>query len=199
MPVVYLNQDIAGKPSVSINDVAGARTGTRYLLHLGHRRFTFVHGVHEEGFAWSATQRIKGFAAEMAAVDLGASDYQAIAVEGGADGDAIVAQLLSARELPTAVFAESDEIALNLLPAIRRVGLRIPEDLSLLGFDGHEMSARFGLSTVEQPVVQMGQQAADLAIALAAGRSIEPTRIEVPTRLVPRLTTAPPRSHPLRD
>jgi DNA-binding LacI/PurR family transcriptional regulator len=194
MPVVYLNQEQPGAPSVSIDDVAGARAGTRYLLNLGHRRFAFVHGRHEEGFAWSATRRVHGFSAEVAAAGLTAADYQTLAFHGETDADAVVAQLLSGHELPTAVFAESDEIALALLPALRRVGLGMPEDLSLLGFDDHEMAARFGLSTVAQPVFQMARKTADLAIALADGGSPEQTRIRVEARLVPRLTTGPPRS-----
>ena len=195
MPIVYLNQGRPGAPSVSIDDVAGARAGTRYLLRLGHRRVAFVRGTPARGFAWSATERVNGFNAEMAAAGTGC-DAQVIPVDNDPDGDAVVGQLLSAPDLPTAIFAESDGIALTLLPALRRVGLRVPEDISVLGFDGQEMAARFGLSTIAQPVAEMGARAADLAITLAAGTAPEQAQIQVQTVLVPRLTTAPPPVRP---
>lgn len=191
MPVVYLNQVVAGAPSVSIDDVAGARTGTRYLLNLRHRRFAFVHGTYDEDFAWSAARRKDGFIAELTEAQLDPSQYRCIPVEPDSDGHDVVATLLSTCELPTAVFCESDEIAFSLLPALRRAGLRVPEDISVLGFDGHEMAPRFGLSTIAQPVLSMGRQAADLAIALARGDTTSPAHRPVETYLVPRLSTGP--------
>lgn len=193
MPVVYLNQVVPGKPSVSIDDVAGARTGTRYLLNLGHRHLTFLHGDHEEGFAWSAIRRVNGFTAELAAAGLDPAEHPTMPVPEHRDPDAVVAQLLSGPRLPTALFAESDEIALRLLPALRRAGIRVPEDLSVLGFDGHPLGALFGLSTVAQPVTDLGTHAATMALTLTARRPLDKISVAAETTLLPRLTTAPPR------
>lgn len=191
MPVVHLNQRLPGSPGVSIDDEAGARSGTRYLVNLGHTAFAFVHGLPQPGFVWSAVDRVEGVSAELTAAGLSAP--LRIPTHGPHDSGAVVGALLAAPVLPTAVFAESDEIALSLLPALGRAGLRVPEDVSLLGFDDHEMAARFGLSTIEQPVHAMAARAAELAVTLAAGASPEETEILVDTRLVPRQTTGPVR------
>ena len=87
---------------------------------------------------------------------------------------------------------ESDELAMSVLAELSRVGVRVPGSLSVIGFDGHAMADMFGLSTVAQPVDQLGRQAAELALSLTGGAPARRKSIMVPTRLVLRTSTAPP-------
>jgi LacI family transcriptional regulator, repressor for deo operon, udp, cdd, tsx, nupC, and nupG len=204
MPLVYLNQPVTGAPSVSIDDVAGARTGARHLLHLGHRRIAFVQAADQTGFVYSAARRVQGYTAELDAAGVQRSEQLILSARSVTDGEGVLAQYLSQPELPTALMVESDELALSVMAACWRVGLRTPGDVSVLGFDDHAMAETFGLSTVAQPVDVLGREAAALAVPLAAGwadpeqRSSSPepdlpTTLTVPTRLVLRDTTGRPR------
>jgi DNA-binding LacI/PurR family transcriptional regulator len=106
----------------------------------------------------------------------------------------VVTELLSRSSPPTALMLASDELALSVLAALGRAGIVVPGDISVLGFDDHAMSERFGLSTVAQPVSELGWLAAAMALTLASGRSVRPKSTTLPTHLVQRLTTGrPPR------
>ena len=102
--------------------------------------------------------------------------------EHGADA---MNQLLSLREPPTAVYAHSDELALGAMRCIRRAGLRIPEDISIVGIDDHPQAAITDLTTVRQPVREQGRLAGEILMKLLAGEKV-PNRIEVATNLVVR-------------
>ena len=104
-----------------------------------------------------------------------------------------MAALLSRPVLPSAVFAQSDEMAMGALRAIRKAGLRCPEDISMVGFDDHEMAELFELTTVAQPVSELGAMAARHLVAALRG-VVVPDSTTVATRLVIRGTTCPPRS-----
>jgi len=97
--------------------------------------------------------------------------------------------------VPTAIFAASDEMAVGAVHAVREAGLRVPEDISVIGIDDHEMAEFFELSTVAQPVREQGRLAAMLLLD-ALDEEVDlpgtPRAITVPTRLVVRRTTAPP-------
>ena len=117
-------------------------------------------------------------------------------VDGGytvAGGVAAMAALLSRPVLPTAVFAQSDEMAMGALRAIRKAGLRCPEDVSVVGFDDHELAELFELTTVAQPVRDLGAMAARHLVAALRG-VVVPDSTTVPTHLVIRGTTCPPGS-----
>jgi LacI family repressor for deo operon, udp, cdd, tsx, nupC, and nupG len=191
MPVVYLNQRVRGVPSVSIDDAAGTRDGVRHLRSLGHRRIAFVQPENPTGFRYSATDRVDGFRAAMSEAGVPPAEQQVITAADAGSADEVVATALSAPAPPTALVAESDEIAIGILGAMHRVGLRAPDDLSLLGFDDHALAARLGLSTIAQPVEALGTQAAELALTLAAGAVPARRVLVVPTRLVLRRTTGP--------
>jgi DNA-binding LacI/PurR family transcriptional regulator len=104
-------------------------------------------------------------------------------------------ELLGGDQLPTAVFAESDEMAFGALRVLRRAGLDAPRDISVIGFDDHEMAEAFDLTTVAQPVAQQGQAAARLVLELLGrpGRSGAAAGVTLPTRLVVRGSVRPPR------
>ena len=104
-----------------------------------------------------------------------------------------MSQLLSLREPPTAVYAHSDEVAVGAMRTLRRAGLRIPEDISVIGIDDHPLAELTDLTTVSQPVRQQGLLAGQMVLGLLQGDDIE-RAVTMPTRLVIRQSTAPPRT-----
>lgn len=195
IPLVLLGAALAGVPSVGIDDEAAARSATKHLLSLGHRRIALVSGRPFERIPFTAApDRTRGFL--RALKDAGVAWDPTLEV--AADFTARGAQnafptLLERTDPPSAVFAESDEMAFGVIAAARARGLRIPEDLSVVGIDDHELAESLGLSTVAQPVHTLGELAA-LHLAGLITEQVAPqtpTTIVVPTMLVPRGSTAP--------
>ncbi|MGI3779310.1 MAG: LacI family DNA-binding transcriptional regulator [Janthinobacterium lividum] len=193
VPLVYLNQRVRGVPSVAIDDVAGARDGVRELLRLGHRRIGFVRSIgRRPGFRYSADRRVEGFRAAMAEAGVPEADQLVVDAPDLDAGEDVLALALADPDRPTALAVDSDELAIGILAALVRAGLRAPHDLSLLGFDDHAMAARLGLSTVAQPAARTATEAATLALQLAAGETPVRRTIQVPTQVVLRRTTGAP-------
>lgn len=192
MPLVFVNHRVAGAASVAIDDAAGAMVATQHLINLGHRRIAFVGIRHEPGLRVSSAARLAGYRQAMKAAKVAARDQLLISTPRPVDGQDVVSQLLAQARPATALLAESDDLAMRVLAALWGMGLRTPNDVSVVGFDDHAMASVFGLTTVAQPVDQLGRQAAELALALAAGDSPSPRAITVPTSLVLRDTTGRP-------
>jgi DNA-binding LacI/PurR family transcriptional regulator len=209
-PVVVLDQPaLPGVPLVGIDDVAGGEAAVRHLLELGHRRLAVLtmplQAVGREGRADLGRQReatysvirrrLAGAAAAMAAA--GETWDQVTVVECAANDPAAaadaVAGLLAGPEAPTAVFACSDQLALGVLRAARSAGIRVPEGLSVVGFDDSP-SARVAdppLTTVAQPLRERGQAIGALVRALLRGEDVSSPAVS-PVELVIRSSTGPP-------
>jgi DNA-binding LacI/PurR family transcriptional regulator len=112
---------------------------------------------------------------------------------GGPQGAEAMGELLGLHEPPTAVYAHSDEVALGAMRTLRRAGLRIPEDISVIGIDNHPLAELTDLTTVSQPVREQGLLAGQMVLGLLQGDDVE-RAVTVPTRLIIRRSTAPPRT-----
>jgi DNA-binding LacI/PurR family transcriptional regulator len=184
-----------GFPGVRIDDVDAAMLATDHLLELGHRRIAFIGGGQTARGTFTAPgDRRHGYRQSLRAAGIDVSP--ALELEGDftvTSGREAMRQLLALDEPPTAVFAASDEMAMGCLHAIRQAALLVPDDISVIGIDGHEMSYLHDLTTVSQPVVQQGAIAARLLLDLLRGDDVPDDRIVVmPTELVVRQTTGPP-------
>src|SRR5262249_50204795 len=104
---------------------------------------------------------------------------------------AVATELLSLPERPTAVFAASDTQAIGVLEAARALGVSVPGELSVIGFDDIEVAAYVGLTTVPQPLVEGGRRGARILLDVLAGRPVAPLRELLPLELVVRSTTGP--------
>ncbi|QFY07754.1 LacI family DNA-binding transcriptional regulator [Nonomuraea phyllanthi] len=195
IPLVLLDPaDAPGKniPSVGAGNWNGGLTATRHLLELGHRRIGIITGPDS---ALSSRARLDGYrtALDMAGVPvdpelIGRGDFL---VEGGL---AEAHRLLSRPDRPTAIFATNDGQAIGVYHAAHELGLRIPDDLSVIGFDDLP-SVRWAippLTTIRQPLSQMAAAATSMMLTLAAGEPLPQSRIELATDLVVRGSTAPP-------
>lgn len=179
---------------VGIDDLASARTATNHLINLGHRRIAMIGGGDSIATHFiTPDDRRDGYRQAMAEADLPVLPGYELDGSYTADGgEAAMVELLSLPHPPTAVFAQSDEMAIGAMRALRRCGLSCPVDVSIIGFDDHEMASLVDLTTIRQPAEQQGELAAKQVLACLRG---EPVRHElVPTRLVLRGTTCPPRA-----
>lgn len=178
--------------SVGSTNFSGGLTATRHLLELGHRRVAYVGGT--PGAACNQA-RLQGFRAAMEAAGArigkgyersGSFEFKDGLIEGAA--------LLELPQPPSAIFAANDEMALGILEAARTRGLRVPADLSVIGFDDTEVSrvASPPLTTVAQPLRQMGAVALRTALRLGAGEHVDSHHVELATELVVRESTAAP-------
>jgi LacI family transcriptional regulator, repressor for deo operon, udp, cdd, tsx, nupC, and nupG len=192
MPLVFVNQRKAGSVSVSVDDAAGAEVAVQHLLNLGHRRICYVGFAHDPAARPSSASRLIGYRRVLAAAKVSARDQRVISTTRAGDGSDVVRQLLGAPRPPTALLAESDDLAMRVLAALWRVGLRTPQDMSVVGFDDHAMAGTLGLTTMAQPVAELGRQAAGLALAMAAGEPPQRRVITLPASLVLRASTGRP-------
>jgi LacI family transcriptional regulator len=179
-----------GIPCVSAMHAAGAKAATEHLLELGHRRIGAIGGVQ----GWYAhEERMHGFRAAMAAAGIlpdpeliRFSDWRIPAGERAAE------DLLAHPEPPTAIFAFNDNVAIGALNVARRRGLRVPKDLSIVGFDDtfQAMIVAPTLTTVRQPLAELGRMGVSLLLRLIDGQALEALRMELATTLVVRESTA---------
>jgi LacI family transcriptional regulator, repressor for deo operon, udp, cdd, tsx, nupC, and nupG len=195
VPLAVVGGHLPGFPRVGIDDADGAATAVRHLLLLGHRDIAMISGDPDDAFGRATTSaRRAGFEATLAEAGIPPAEDRVVSEPWGVTGGKrAMEQLLARRRLPTAVFAESDEMALGALQTLRQAGLAVPGRVSLIGFDDHEMAPAGDLTTIAQPVRRQGELAAGRLLAVLAGREPdEPVDLELPTRLVVRGTTGPP-------
>ncbi|STX07643.1 LacI family DNA-binding transcriptional regulator [Kocuria rosea] len=180
-------------PSIGSTNWAGGHEATTHLLGLGHRRIGHLSGA---GGSVPARERLAGY--RSALEDAGVPHDPGLVTGGGFSYEAGFAgaqELLELEDPPTALFAASDEAALGAFEAARQAGLRVPEDLSVVGFDD-TLLARWAspkLTTVRQPLHAMGEMAVERAITLLAGGSRRVHPLQLQTSLVERSSTAAPR------
>jgi len=197
VPTVVI--DPAGVPALDVPTIgatnwAGGLSATQHLVQLGHRRVGFVAGPKN---LLCSRARMDGYRAGLEAA--GIKPDESLIRQGDFlydSGFAAGASLLDMDRPPTAIFASSDTMALGVHEAARQRGLRVPNDLSVVGFDDLP-EARWAsppLTTVRQPLAEMGGLAARTILRLARGEEIQAPRIELATELIVRDSTRPP--HP---
>ncbi|WP_033343689.1 LacI family DNA-binding transcriptional regulator [Catenuloplanes japonicus] len=187
--------DPAGVPAMDIPTIgatnwAGGLSATEHLLSLGHRRIGFIAGPKR---LLCSRARLDGYRAGLEAA--GIEMREELLFQGDfyhESGFAGGTALLELDDPPTAIFASSDQMAFGVYEAVRRRGLRVPDDVSVVGFDDlpETQWASPPLTTVRQPLAEMGLLAARTVLRLAQGEDIDTPRIELATHLVVRDSTA---------
>jgi LacI family transcriptional regulator len=195
VPVVLIDHAHPRLPSVTVDDVAGGRLAAEHLLGLGHRRIAFAGDTVDEVHGCSAsTRRCTGYRRALADAGIPGREELVILRPHGQGAAEIVEELLALDEPPTALFAASDQQALAVLEAATQLGLHVPEDLSVVGFDDVELARYAGLTTVAQPLAVSGAKGAELLLSSLNGSAISTPSQHLPLELVVRGTTAPPSS-----
>ncbi len=179
-------------PSIGSTNWAGGMAAARHLIELGHTRIGVIAGPDD---LMATRARVDGFRSAMGAANLPIDDSLIISNEFSDEASAEPGiRLLSRTDRPTAIFATSDIKALGAYEAARSLGLRIPHDLSVVGYDDLPLARWAGppLTTVRQPLMEMAQEAAKLVVRLRAEPRSSADRIELVTSLVVRSSTARP-------
>jgi LacI family transcriptional regulator len=181
-------------PTIDADNLRGAHLATEHLIDLGHTRIAMITGRHD---LLSSVLRERGYRQAMRKAQLDIDERLIQAGEYLPDPSRYAARtILSLPEPPTAIFAANDTSALATMAVATELGLRVPEDLSVVGFDNIPESALNvpALTTVEQPIRLMGQRAVEMLIELIEGRPLERTHLTLETRLVVRASTSAPRT-----
>ncbi|MFI7586537.1 LacI family DNA-binding transcriptional regulator [Spongisporangium articulatum] len=193
VPALLLNGYVQGGllPSVLPDEVAGGRAAAQLVLDAGHTRLAYLTG---QASLWPTRARLRGF--RDAVVRAGLDPHDQVVLRGNYRADSgyeLTRQLLAAGPPPTAVLCGNDRMALGAYLALKEAGLRIPEDVSVVGYDDQvDLAADVhpALSTVRMPYYQMGRWAAQQAVAGTIPTL--PTRTYLPCPPVPRASVGPP-------
>lgn len=178
--------------TLTVDDLAVGRLATAHLLGLGHRRLAHIGADAVSNAASSVPAlRRRGFEESLAeaGVEVPAVEPADFTIEGGSTA---ATRVLSRDDRPTALFAASDEMAIGAILAARGLGLRVPDDVSIIGVDGHELGRWFGLTTIDQFARGQGERAAEAVLDALDGGPPAPGRGTLPFELVDRGSTAPP-------
>lgn len=204
VPIVTLGSAIEGVSSVLVDNVVVGQRAAQHLIDLGHRRIAFFGDEDGEAMGFPvAVDRHRGY--DMTLRAAGIEPDPALVYSSGFTingGEAALHRCLSdGPARPTAVFAVSDEVAIGALHAARMHDLRIPEELSVIGVDGHDFAYLFDLTTISQPVRDQGRIAARLLLEQVNDPHHTPTAVTVGCELLRRGSTGPLRSrrHPAAD
>lgn len=191
-PLVFVGAGAPGHVTVGLDDVSTARRAVAHLADLGHRAVAHLSGEPNDTLEWSpAARRAEGWRAEMAARGLPCAGLEVHGHFDVAGGRESLHALLDRRPDVTAVFAASDEMAMGAILALRDRGLRVPQDVSVIGVDGHDMAEHLGLTTMVQNAQEQGMTAAAVLLDMITGAPV-PRDVLFPTVLVERGSTSAP-------
>ncbi len=195
-PFVLIDHQVVNEPcpSVSATNWQGAYQATEYLIELGHREIGFITGSMDLN---SATDRLEGYRSALRTNHFPENPH--LIYEGEytqPSGYAGATTLLDLDEIPTAIFASNDAMAMGAMDAVRNRGLRVPEDISILGFDDVPQSAmvRPALTTVRQPLEQMGRVATQMLQDILKNPEKDFDQMRLPTELIIRDSAQPPNT-----
>lgn len=199
-PIVGIGGRVEGARTVVMDDTRAARLATEHLISLGHRRIAFIGGVEGSDREFRQQDlRMNGYLEALRSAGLNSkTSWLTFADYTIQNGYHQAKQLLGdPRDAPTAIFCACDEMAFGAIMAAKDLGLRVPEDISVIGIDNHDMSDFFELSTIDQNVRGQGIAAATRLLSLLEGDTREQTvnlteEVEWPVHLLVRSSTARP-------
>lgn len=188
VPSVVIDRDLEGTAvdQVLVDNVEGGRLAGEYLAALGHRDIACLVGPHD---LTPSAGRIAGFRRAMATAGLALAGKAIVRGNGRFDGGAEATRQLLERNVPfTAIFAFNDAMAIGAIGALRRAGLRVPQDVSVIGFDDTPLATAMfpTLTTIAQPIGEMGRRSLRLLLDRIANRDAPISRIILPATLMER-------------
>jgi DNA-binding LacI/PurR family transcriptional regulator len=197
VPIVLIDADHPSLTSlnrVAIDDTEGGRIATQHLIDLGHRKVGYISDPLHNPFNFiSSLYRYKGYrkALEENGIPF-IPEYHGQGIHGRYEACRLAKEMLSLSERPTAIFAASDTQAMGVLEAARDLELRVPEDLSVVGYDDIEIAEYLNLTTIRQLLFESGQRGVELLLNALQNPPDQPIYEILPTELIIRNTTAPP-------
>jgi DNA-binding LacI/PurR family transcriptional regulator len=177
-----------------VDDVAGGQAATEHLIRLGHKQIGFVGDIVETPFHFvSSRDRCAGYRTALQAAHIPLRpEYYAEGVHGRPQARELAKAMLSLAEPPTAIFAASDTQAVGVLEGARDLGLHVPGDLSVIGYDDIEIADIMRLTTMRQLLFESGRRGAETLLAILDDPETPSIQQVLSAELVVRDTTAPP-------
>lgn len=193
LPVVLVDREILGigLDSVLADNCQGGMLATNHLIQFGHRRIACITGP---SYLTPSAERITGFSQAMEAAQIKVEDSYLLRGDFHSEsGYTCTRQLLSLPEPPTAIFSCNDLMAIGVLRAAAEAGLRLPQDLSIVGFDDIELASYTSppLTTISQPIGEIGRIATHLLVDRMEDKTLSPRREILPPKLIVRGSTGP--------
>jgi len=181
---------------IIVDDIRGGQTAVESLIQLGHSRIGFISDLLDTPFNFTSSRdRYQGYRQALGAAGIPVRpEYHRQGEHGRLPARRMAAELLALPERPTAIFAASDTQALGVLEAARQAGQRVPEDLSVIGYDDIEIAEYAGLTTVRQQMYESGEAGVELLLNKLAQPESQPECRTMPTQLVIRQSTGRPAS-----
>jgi DNA-binding LacI/PurR family transcriptional regulator len=199
-PAVLVAGEHPDLPSVTVDHAAGESLATRHCIDLGHQRIALIDHHEDEFTPASPTRRQHGYQTAMATAGLPAPmNYQRVTGFNAEAGAAALEAVLALPQPPTAILAGSDTQVLGILDVARRRGLRVPEDITVVGYNDIDLAQYLNLTTVRVPTRALGQQGMALFLAALEEPEAVPRTIRLPTELVVRGTCGPPITDQLKQ
>jgi DNA-binding LacI/PurR family transcriptional regulator len=198
VPVVFIDvhtPSVERLPRVVGDDVAGGAMAARHLLELGHSSVAFIGDAVSDPFGFTSSRdRERGFREELARAGVGVPErWIGHGAHGRYEARDLARRMLGHENRPTAIFTASDTQALGVIAAAREVGLHVPDDLSVVGYDDIEAADYVGLTTVRQQLFESGRRGAEILLAEIDHRADDPPIARLEPQLMVRVTTAPPK------
>ena len=199
LPTIIVGGPVRGLRYVGIDEVDVARRATEHLIGLGHRDILHLTGGDEEGMGLNTRvprDRHRGFQDALEAAGIPYDPTRVLPGRFSTQASRLAVDELFARggPLPTAIFAASDEMAMGAILSIADHGLRVPDDISVIGIDDHELAESFHLTTMQQEPFRQGAIAARLLLDEIDGAPPPTRSVRMPVPLIPRRTTGPVRA-----
>jgi LacI family transcriptional regulator len=196
VPVVFIDvhtPSVDSVPRVVGDDLAGGALAARHLLELGHRSIGFIGDSTRDPFGFTSSRdREIGLRTELAQAGMVIpSEWVGHGAHGRYEARDLARAMLAASPRPSAIFAASDTQALGVIAAARELGIQVPEDLSVIGYDDIEAADYVGLTTVRQQLFESGRRGAEILLSEIRERAEVPPVVLLSPELVIRATTAP--------
>ncbi|MCD4671750.1 MAG: LacI family transcriptional regulator [Anaerolineaceae bacterium] len=180
---------------VFIDDIEGGKMATRHLIEHGHKKIGYIGDIFDTPFRFSSSRdRYRGYRLALKDADIPFFDeYYAEDEHGRLEARHLALKMLNSNHPPTAIFAYSDTTAWGVMEAAQELGVKIPEDLSLIGFDDIELAEYLKLTTIHQPLFDSGQRGMELLLDKLESPQKNAVQEKQNIQLIIRQTTAPPK------
>lgn len=195
VPIVGINCTASKvlSASIGIDDALGIKLAIQHLATLGHKRLLYVYEHFCSSFRFSSSRRITSF--ENVCNNIDGMQGKVLPIDIKDDPiDATLSELFTQENPPTAICFHQDSTAMPFLFRLQKLGIRVPEDLSIIGFDNGTYAKEAGLTTIRQNPKTMAEQAGNIAISLIEGKAVARRHLTAPVQLVIRNSTAAPKA-----
>lgn len=194
MPVVLVDASHADLSYVMVDDVEGGYMATKYLIQLGHRKIAYLSDFLDTPFHPSMRQRYEGYQKALAEAGIEFQPkYHVCDFHGRDTARALARNLLTLPERPTAIFTASDTQAIGVMDAAFELGIHIPNELSVVGYDDIRDAEYVKLTTVQQPLYQSGSIGGQILLSILESGDLTPQKQVMPLHIIERNTAiAPP-------